>query len=97
MNLQDDLRRLVADAVRSELAAAQVERPAPYPVAVSITQAAELLSTSASTIRRMLASGRLRQVDLGDIDLIRIPTVALFELDPEYTRSLNDVQLIDPP
>ncbi len=83
MRLDEQIHHVVADAVTAALTEVAAGRPAPYPVAVGVTQAATLLSVSPDTIRRLIANGRLRTLDLGTKRRL-IPTVALFELDPGF-------------
>lgn len=89
-----DLVEMIRAAVRAELTASELAPPAPYPVAVKIEEAARLIQVHPATIRSMVAEGRLRTIDMGDRRIPRIPVVALFELDPEYRRSL-DLRLLD--
>lgn len=89
MSLDDSLRAMLADVVRDELARAAVAAPAPYPVGVSIDEAARLLSVGKDKVRSLLAEGRIRRLDLGDAARpgarVVIATLSLFELDPGAT------------
>jgi len=89
VNLDDHLAELVRDVVRAELARAATGSPAPYPIGCSVAQAADLLGVGRDKIRELLAAGRIRRLDLGDLATpgarVVISTLSLFELDPAAT------------
>lgn len=89
--LEGDVARIVREAVAQALAEAQLERPAPLPVAVSYEEAGQLIGVHAATIRSMVSEGRLRTIDMGDRSSKRIPVAALFELDPEYRGAVAEL------
>lgn len=80
----DGMLAMIRSAMTEALTQAKLAQPAPYPVAVSVDGAAELLSVSTGTIWKLVRSGRLRTMDLEGSKRVLIPTVALFELDPGY-------------
>ncbi len=82
-SFEELLDEVVGRAVRRELVAAAVERPAPYQIGVSIEEAARLLGVGRDKIRELISDGRLRTTDVGGARKV-IPTLALFELDPGF-------------
>lgn len=86
---------LMRQAVREELAAAGLERPAPLPIGMTIDVAAEFMSVHPDTIRSMVRTGELRTMDLGGRRRTVIPTVALFELDPGFDPKGPGLRVLD--
>lgn len=86
MNPFDGMLEAIRSSLREVLAARQLERPAPYPIAVSIDDAAQLISVSPSTIKRLIAAGTIRTMRLDGAARTVIPVAALFELDPGHRR-----------
>lgn len=88
MSLADELEDIIARGIERGLAAAGVTGAAPYPVSVSIPEAARLLSVGEDKVRQLLRDGRIRRADLGDNDTpgsrVVIATLSLFELDPGF-------------
>jgi hypothetical protein len=68
------------------LTSIKLERPAPYPIHVTVAEAARLTSMSTQSIRRLVRDGQLRTTNTGAVSIVLIPTVALFELDPEFRQ-----------
>ena len=93
-SLQQEIHRLVHDAVAQAFAEAEAQRPAPLPVAVSVAEAARLISVGETTIDTLIDNGRLRLLDLGGTRRRCIPTVALFGLDPQYRAGLAEIDRI---
>lgn len=89
MSLDTGLVELIRSTIREELQRAGLDRPKPYPIAVKVQGAAELLSTSESTVNRLVRTGRLRTLDTGGIGPRLIPTLALFELDPAVRNQMR--------
>lgn len=94
--LDQALADLVAAAVRTELERAAALTAEPYPIGCSVADAATLLGVGRDKIRELLADGRIRRLDLGDLDRpgarVVIATRSLFELDPgpvEYAQVIG--------
>jgi hypothetical protein len=89
MSFETLLEDAVARGIEAGLAAAGATRPAPYPIGVSITEAARLLSVGDDKVRQLLRDGRIRRMDLGDNatpgSRVVISTLSLFELDHAAT------------
>lgn len=66
---------VIRDAVRAELAAL-----ANRPVVYTTTEVAELLGVSTTTVRNLIADGRLWTVPLGASRTVRIPAIAVESL-----------------
>jgi excisionase family DNA binding protein len=85
MNLDDHLAELVRDVVRAELERAGALTAAPYPIGCSVEEAARLLGVGRDKVRELVQTGRIRRLDLGDLDRpgarVVIATRSLFELD----------------
>lgn len=89
VNPLTDLLALIRQALLEVLAGRQLDRPAPYPIAVGVDKAAELISVSPDTIWTLVNNGTLRTLDLGGVNRTLIPTLALFELDPAVRNQMR--------
>lgn len=81
--IDDAFVDLIARSVQRALTRLGVDRPVAHPAGVSIPEAARLISVSDDTIRRLLAEGRIRQLDIPGRRVV-VATVSLFELDPGW-------------
>lgn len=78
---------LIAGAERAmeiALSRRELNAPTPYPIGVSISDAARLISVSEAKVREMVRTGELRTMRIPGSRVV-IPTIALFELDPGFT------------
>ena len=80
----DKIRKLVAEADLSESTPALVATP--LPVAVSMEQAAALLSVAPSTLMEYVRSGQLQTFHMGRRRLVRLDTLHDFARDLENDR-----------
>lgn len=94
MSLEDQVRSIFREEIDAAMAKAHIVQPAPYPVGVSVEEAARLISVGPDTIRSMVATGRLRTLDLDGARRTVIPVAALFELDPGHSPG-SGLRLVD--
>lgn len=88
---------VIEQSVRRVFVQAKVERPIPYPIAVSRGEAARLMSVSVPTVDQWIRSGRVHMVDTENRRSV-IATWSLFEMagiDPE-SIGLHILDGVDP-
>lgn len=106
----DPLRSMldvIEQSVRRAFVEARVERPIPYPIAVSRSGAARLMSVSVATVDQWIRTGRVHMVEtdnrrsviatwslfkLAGIDPASVGLVLVDDVDPD-----DDSQEEDPP
>lgn len=97
---------VIEQSVRRVFAQAKIEQPLPYPIAVSRSEAARLMSVSVATVDQWIRTGRVHMVETENRRAV-IATWSLFQLagiNPESVGLVlldgnepDDVTQEDPP